>query len=82
MEENMKKNVWKILFISFIVLLGVSFTTFVILTTINCINTYNDEFTSFPWYTPPSGRTARRRRCPAHKRGGAFCAGPPTGGSG
>ncbi len=48
----MKKNVWEILFISFIVLLGVSFTTFVILTTINCINTYNDEFTSFPWYTP------------------------------
>lgn len=48
----MKKNKLEILVKVFFVLLVLTLGTYVVKTIIDCINTYNDIATSFPWYTP------------------------------
>lgn len=48
----MEKNRLKILVKVFFVLLVLTLGTYVVKTIIECINTYNDITTSFPWYTP------------------------------
>ena len=48
----MEKNKLKILVRVFFVLLVLTLGTYVVKTIFECINTYNDIATSFPWYTP------------------------------
>lgn len=48
----MKKNKLKILVKVFFVLLVLTLGIYVVKTIIECITTYNDIATSFPWYTP------------------------------
>lgn len=48
----MKKNKLKILVRLLFIILVVTVVTYFIKTTVECINTYNDIGTSFPWYTP------------------------------
>ena len=48
----MQKNKLKILVRVLFGILIVTFAIYFIKTVIECINTYNDIATSFPWYTP------------------------------
>ena len=48
----MQKNKLTILVKVLIGMLIVTFATYLVKTVIECINTYNDIGTSFPWYTP------------------------------
>lgn len=48
----MQKNKLTILIKVLIGMLIVTFATYLVKTVIECINTYNDIATSFPWYTP------------------------------
>ena len=48
----MQKNKLKILVIVLFFVLIITFGIYLVKTIIECINTYNDITTSFPWYTP------------------------------
>ena len=48
----MQKNKLKILVIVLFFVLITTFGIYLVKTIIECINTYNDITTSFPWYTP------------------------------
>ena len=48
MEKSKITNLVRVL----LVILTITFGIYLVKTVIECINTYNDIATSFPWYTP------------------------------